>query len=415
MQYFKNVELAKRYPVSEKAVRNWIEAVKKGKLDLTLYETSARSYIANTPKNLSKIETIIKSRRKYLNKRTRKTIQPHAQFYNVYRKEQILDIIKTLDTSREIPLQYAYYGEGAQYWKAFVDQYVKKNVPSIPVNTRRLLEINLEYIMNTLKDFKKVNIVCIGVESHISLYPLAAKIIEAGKLGRYVAVDPSEEMLKNVRTEVAEWFGDSVHVETHNRDIYYSRFNDILESQYFRPDADETANLILLLGSTIYNAMSPDETLRLAYHSTNYQDILIHDVRTFADNTNKPIFNLSHGVAEILTPHIRRVVDLLGLEASMYEVERCYDAEQKVRFIRLKLKVALSISFELPEGTRVLDFDKDESIAIFRYWHRNTYEVFNSIKASGFRLLHASIIEEEYMLTISDKRYRNTATDVTLM
>ena len=65
MKYFKNTELAKLYNVSEKSVRNWIEATKKGKLQLQLYEGGSKAYIANTTKNTLMLEDLVEKGKKY--------------------------------------------------------------------------------------------------------------------------------------------------------------------------------------------------------------------------------------------------------------------------------------------------------------------------------------------------------------
>ena len=65
MKYFKNTELAKLYHVSEKSVRNWIDAVEIGKLDLDLFDQKGKFYIANTTKNTRTIEALVEKGKKY--------------------------------------------------------------------------------------------------------------------------------------------------------------------------------------------------------------------------------------------------------------------------------------------------------------------------------------------------------------
>ena len=69
LKYFKNTELAKIYNVSEKSVRNWIQAARSGKLDLQLYEHNGRLAIANITKNTETIKKLAENGKKYKNSR----------------------------------------------------------------------------------------------------------------------------------------------------------------------------------------------------------------------------------------------------------------------------------------------------------------------------------------------------------
>src|SRR6266516_4345302 len=105
MKYFKNTELAKLYKVSEKSVRNWIEAAAAGNIDLELYKVGNKHHVANTLKNNSVIEQLVQKGKKYKNTRGFRAVSPKKEFYETYNKEQILDIIYGLTVHKEIPLQ----------------------------------------------------------------------------------------------------------------------------------------------------------------------------------------------------------------------------------------------------------------------------------------------------------------------
>src|SRR5690348_13640231 len=88
VKFFKNTELAKIYRISEKSVRNWIEAARAGRLALDLVEDKNRMYIANTSRNTVMIQQLVEKGKKYTNSRGRQTIKPTAKFYEIFDSKQ---------------------------------------------------------------------------------------------------------------------------------------------------------------------------------------------------------------------------------------------------------------------------------------------------------------------------------------
>src|ERR1044072_5333369 len=122
MKYFRHTELAKLYHISEKSVRNWIQASVEGRLDLHLYEENGRQYVANTSKNTATIEQLVQKGKKYKNTRGTKTITPKDSFYKNYNRKQILDIISNLTIHHELLQQYCYVNSGAEYWDTYANR-----------------------------------------------------------------------------------------------------------------------------------------------------------------------------------------------------------------------------------------------------------------------------------------------------
>lgn len=400
MQYFKNTELAKIYPISEKAVRNWVKAAKNGQLELALHETESRSYIANTAKNLATIEKIVKERKKYANKLTHKNITPKRELYEVCTEDQIFELINSIEVHRELSSLHWNYGQGAQMWEAFMEQQRKEGAVSIPKITPELLSLNQNYIDYILSGYSSLNIVCIGAEVFTTLKDFLLQLSEKKIINRLVLIDENRSMLAIARQNVKNWFGSSLELETVERDMRYERFNDILRNESLKKEASETLNLYLLLGSTIYNFRSPEETLKMIHHSLGPNDIFLHDVGL--DARRKRRFDLGFGTEEALSPKLKSTLDLLNIDDSYYTVERYFDKRQKQRFIRINFDVAVTLTFQFNGGERVLHLNKGESLTIFRYWHQATSDVLRKLKGAGFNLLHASHTKDrEYLLTIS--------------
>ena len=113
MTYFRHSELVNRYHVSLKTVHNWIDAAKQGKLELKLTGVGSRTYIANTPRNISLLEKLSEQGKKYRNARFNKVTTPKPEFYELFNRRQILDIVTNLIVHHEIPRQYNYFDGGA--------------------------------------------------------------------------------------------------------------------------------------------------------------------------------------------------------------------------------------------------------------------------------------------------------------
>lgn len=400
MQYFKNTDLAKLYPISEKAVRNWIKAAQAGHLDIALHKTAKRAYIANTPQNLAKIQQIVSERKKYSNRLTHKEILPSAKFYETYKEGDIFDIVNSIEVNREIPLQYSYFGAGARIWEDYVSQQLYEKLPSIPAASSDIFLLNKEYIEYLMRPFERINLVCIGAEVFSTLRPVLTYLSEKKQIGRVILIDTSGAMLRIAQKHMEEWFSDKILLEVVERDMRYERFHDILIHETLREDVDQTLNIFLLAGSTIYNFQSPDETLKMIHHSLGRRDIFIHDIGL--DSESRRSFSLNFGLSNYLSLRLEALLNLIGIDESLYEVEKFYDDESKKRIIRVRLNVSMTICFRFNDGMRLVHLNKGECITVFRYWHQSTESTLRKLDEAGFDLLHASHTKDnQYLMTIS--------------
>ncbi len=402
MKYYKNTELATIYHVSEKSVRNWIEATQKGKLDLELHEINDRHYIANTTKNLDIIKGMVEERKKFTNTRAHKVVSPKPEFYKLYNEKQIIDIITNIDTHREIPLQYSYFNGGATYWQSYIEKLLHENTPNLLTSTIGLLQVNQSYI-DTITHGKKVNICDLGVGEGTPAKGLLSHLLEEDRLNRYMGMDFSRDMLKIAEGNVRKWFGDDFNFEAYTMDLNYDRFADALRKDMFHgEEADHPLNLILLLGGTLTNNKDPDLALRMINASMGKDDYLIYTKRLDTESSRRYFdFNIASD-GQLLTPRHMLVPDLLNIDPSLYEVEQFFNEEKKARTIQLRLKVDLTIDITTDNLCKKINLRKGDVVLLWRSWHQSAMDVINQFERNGFDLLQASITEnKEYLLTIS--------------
>jgi SAM-dependent methyltransferase len=403
MKYFKNTDLAKLHHVSEKSVRNWIDAAEQEKLALHLYERNGKHYVANTPHNTLIIKQLVERGKKYKNSRGHKTISPREKFYDAYSTKQIFDIISNLTVHREIPLQYSYVDGGAEYWDKYAERLTGEKAPNILTSTMDLLSANTESLDRLLGTDRQVNIVDLGPGNGLPVKNLLEHLLKNNRLKRYIAIDISQEMLDITKKHVHQWFGDSVAFEGYVRDFSTERFDDLFAEDHTNDESEAPINLVLLLSGTLCNFRSPNQALQAINNSLGLDDLLVYTTKLDTANSRR-YFDL--GIESSPRPLdflFKIVVDLLAFEESFYEVDQFFDIKRQARVVKIRPTVDLSIEFKFKSGgTRKVNLRKNEPILLWRYWHQNALDVINQFDRNEFDLQQVTKSnDQEYLLLIS--------------
>lgn len=397
MKYYKNTELANLLHVSEKAVRNWIDATQQGKLNLELHEEGGRFYIANTTQNLRIVEDIVEDRKKYTNSRGHKVITPSKYFYELFNSSEIADIMLNIDVRNQVPLQYTYFDGGANEWANYVQRMLQNPMPSSPRNTIELLQKARTYIDSIIEGRKYVNIIDLGVGDGSPIREFIGYLLEKGIKVHYIGIDLSQEIITIARRNLEKWFGDSITFEAHKRDINHELFRDLTVEDLYNVGEYRPLNIVLFLGGTLANLRQPDHVLQGINNSMGRDDILISSLKIDSEASRRYFHDNKGG----LSPH-GLVLDLLNIDESLYDVEQFYDEQKRARFIQARLKVDLSLSFALDNSEKVISLKKGQAIIVWRADHRSVVEIINLLDYNGFDLLNAATIpDKSYLLTIS--------------
>lgn len=401
MKYFKNLELARVYHISEKSVRNWISSAKQGRLKLELYNHKGRDYIANTAKNQALIEELVIRGSKYKNTRSSKIATPKPELYNLYSRKQILDMVSNIGTYSELPFAYTYANGGAAYW----DKYAYKLYNEKTLNTLNaavtLLELNQAYLTHITQKYQHVNIIELGPGNCLPSKEVIAHFLKTKQLKRYIAIDLSKEMLDIAEENIQTWFKGEVLFERYIRDFNNERFEDLVAQDTFSDDNQSTVNLILMFGGTILNFRSPEHALQVINSSMGKHDIFIQCMKLDSVNSRRFFdLNIDDSSQHLLAPQERFLLDLLGIDESYYEVLQYFDEQQRMRQARIKLKVDLSIVFT--ELNKRVQLRKGESLLLWRVWHLKGHEAAAQLRRTNFDVLQLSKTNnQEYLLTTS--------------
>jgi uncharacterized SAM-dependent methyltransferase len=402
MLYFKNVELAEKYHISLGTVRNWIEAARDGKLDLALHTKNGKLYVANTASNISTVESIVEKRKKYRPRHTLKAVTPRAEFYELYNQAQIYDIVTNLEVRREIPRQYSYFDGGAGSWDEYIQRMDRENLPSNLTMTRKLLAKNEAYIDDLMAQYQKVNVVDIGVGNALPVKELLAHLLEQNKLGRYIAIDISPEMLRIAEQNIKEWFGGRTIFEGYELDISRERFSHLLAGDYIKNTSKHTGNLILFIGGTLQNFRKRDVPLQVINDSMGANDLLIHSQKLDSPATRHHFDFSTEPGEQTIPPMHGLVVDLLNIDSSLYDLELGYNEVRRERYERIRLRASLTIKFDFEEGERVIGFEKGEAILLWRASQDAALDITSQFDRNDFYMLQSSQAEDqEYILTVS--------------
>lgn len=384
MQYFKNTELAKLYNVSEKTVRNWIEATRDGKIELELFEDNGHAFIANTTLNINLIKVLADKGKKYRNTRGFKVILPTPDFFQMYNAEQIFDIVSAIDTYREIPHKYSYFDGGAVHWDKYTHKLLTESSPNLLTSSIELLRLTIPYLDRLFEDFTHINIVDIGVGNGLPVRKLLEHFLEQNKLARYIGIDVSSDMIEFARSNIELWFGDKLTFEGYVRDFSHDRFNDILLPEILDKDEHSTANLMLFLGGTLANFRKPERALTNIHDSMTKNDVLISTMKLDSPQSRR-YFDFSAGSgAPALDLQEKNILDLLNIDESLYTVEQFFDERLLERRIQVRFNVAVSLEFELEGRAKAVNINKDDTLLLWRYKHRDLLHLLSRFDQTDF-------------------------------
>lgn len=404
MPYFKHSELVDTYHVSLKTVHNWIDGAKQGKIDLDLFERNGRTYIANQSRNLLALQKLSEQGKKYRNVRYNKPVTPLDDFYQIYNRQQIHDIITNLETHGEIPRQYNYFNGGANNWDKFARQMEKGESPNMLKGGIELIRANLGNIDALIEGYDQVNIIDIGPGNCVPVKELLTHLIDKKVLHRYIAIDISESMLQIARKNITTWFSEDVEFEGYIKDVTRERFDDLLIDDMLVKGGTKTINLALLMGATPMNYPDPYEMVRVICKSLGSNDLLMYTDKphTAIDQVNFEVNANLDSNASALSPKYSFIIDLLGIDGSLYDVEMGFNEKVRISYIQVRLKTAVTILFDFTDGQRSVNLEKGQTILLWRAWYQTQLEIISEFEHAGLTLLQSSLTKDrQYMLTIS--------------
>ncbi len=404
MRYLTNHEVAEIYRVSERTVGNWIDYAIDEKVDLQLVHEDEKEYILNTNHNHVILTDLSYKSRKYKSKKLKKIIKPNQDFYRLFNAEQIIELVNSLESYKEIPHKYTYFDRGATYLDKYVQKLAQEKSPNALTNTTQLLEKNLEYILSLVSKYTKVNLVDLGPGNALPVKNFIGQLLSRNLLNKYLIIDYSEDMAKIAKDNIKMWYGKEVEVEDEYMDINYRTFQRHLFINSHKNNKHESyANIIMLLGDTPAN----QRLMHLPFIMVNSSMNATSDIFLYTEKLDTPRSRMYFDFAvEDVQSKISEldslIPELLNISREYYDVENVFDEVEKTRFIKLVLKYDVEIKFSIYDTVKSVSMFRGDKVIIWRGKHQSYNEVMNMMDSTGFNVLHTSrSLDEEQLLVIS--------------
>jgi uncharacterized SAM-dependent methyltransferase len=287
---------------------------------------------------------------------------------------------------------------GAKDWDDYAARLMSEQAPNILNTTLEMLEATAGSIDRLFEGYERINVVDLGPGNGLPIRSTLERLLKDGRLNRYIPVDISKDMLAILEENIKKWFGDSVKIEPHLRDVSFERFSDIISED---PVDKKAANLVFLLGGTLANFRSPSQVLQVINNSLGLHDVLMYS--GYLDTPKTRRYFDYYIAAERKLPILDgTILELLNIDESLYDVEQFFDEKKRARIINMLPKVDLAIKFELKNGPRFVDLAKNEPILIWRHRHKSILETIKMFDQNGFDLMQATKSEnQEYFLIAS--------------
>lgn len=313
------------------------------------------------------------------------TAQPSAEFYSIFSDAEILDIIQTLTTRREISLKYSYKGQGATIWDKFYLNYLRPRWYR-PVNREiALLNANFEVITSKIEAVKTVNLIDVGAGNSYPVKQFIRRLNRFGKITRYIALDISEDLLKVSQQNIKKWF-PNIEFISDKIDIEKDSLSQTLSNHQVNLKTDDTAQIILHLGVTMGNHHNRTAVLKNFRDSMGKYDVLVftNEIGSNSQWDGTVRGGLKYHVDQVYA----WVKTAMGIQAEDCELVRKYDHKTNSIVATIKFSQNYLINFRLMGEDKCLEIAEGEEITIWRQHKFEISELVQEIKQAGLQLIH---------------------------
>jgi uncharacterized SAM-dependent methyltransferase/transposase len=402
--YYKNIEISRKFGVNPTTVTNWIEASKKDKNQLQLVQIKDRDYILKKEHNDIIIENLVQSSKKYKHKSQRKVVKAKPEFFETFTPEEIAEIINGIEIYGEIPHKFTYVGGGAESWAEYVERSVSNKIVNTITNTQYLLDKAKNIILSEVAP-SKLNIIDIGCGDIIPVKTFLEYLISKKLLKDYIAYDISQEMLDLAKKNINTWFGNGIKVSYARRDINYDHIEDLLFYSKRNQKFKNSENLILFLGSTVENQFNYMEPLRNIGSKITFDDIFVLGI-TLNNNRSKSYFDFTDKASFNLRS-FRTWKDLFNLSDEDFEIEFMYDSQQSSRLLQITPKKDIEIIFKNEQIDTSVEVNKGTKLTIWRHSHHTLPGIINDMDSVGLDVKHVLTSPDETHAMLIAKRKKN--------
>jgi uncharacterized SAM-dependent methyltransferase len=300
-------------------------------------------------------------------------------------KRQEAELVTAIQGRGEVPLKFAYLGEGAGNW----DKIAQERNAGGGINSveGKLLKKRINDFISTLDTEHGVNLVDIGCGNGDPAIPIIEELQSRNIKVTYVPMDISTDMLDLAVKNISKKF--NIESKPIEMDFELGQFSDVM----YEIKQNGSVNLMVFLGSTLGNHSDLNRVLSNFRDSMTSKDYLIVGVElTNLAKVSKIIPHYENKAVEDLTVH---TIKYLGVKDYSYEVSW----NEKYSQIEMRAKINKDIEIQIANEKFVLQ--KDESVLLARSIKFTEYAITKLFSDVGFRTELLTTSEDRgYILTM---------------
>jgi len=369
--HYKNVDIAKKYGVSNPTIGEWIEASLQGKNDLKLYKVKQKHKILISPGNEIELARLAKNAKKYSSSNFNLKTKPQKSFYNFFNQEEVLEIINDLKFKNQIKHKYVY--KDPIHW----DKFYKKGRPESTFSELDLINQTIDDLNYYLNDTKNINLIEIGPGNGLPAIELLKKI---NRVGSFVGIDLSDDMNSLAEKNISKFYS-KLKTSFYKRDIENGTLSQILFKSKSEPNS---SNLIVSIGSTISNIDDRISVYKNIRRSMDGDDIFI---LSFSMNNQNSREALSYIKDEDGLARDGWHLQLMGIDIDKCGVEIFFNDKENYKDKVYEMDKTYEITFDIYDQQKTVIIDKGTKISTWRHYLQTTTEVINDLEKSDFEVL----------------------------
>ncbi len=300
-------------------------------------------------------------------------------------KRQEAELVTAIQGRGEVPLKFAYLGEGAYNWDKIAQE--RNSGGGINSVEGKLLKKRINDFISTLNTENGVNLVDIGCGNGDPAIPIIEELQSRNIKVTYVPMDISTEMLDLAVQNISKKF--NIETKPIEMDFELGQFSDVM----YEIKQNGSVNLMVFLGSTLGNHSDLNRVLSNFRDSMTSRDFLIVGVEL--TNLAKVSKIVPHYESEDAKKFVTHTIKYLGIKN--YNVEASWN--EKYNQIEMRAKITEDVEIQIAHEKFILQ--KDESILLGRSIKFTEYAVTKLFSDVGFRTELLTTSEDRgYILTM---------------
>jgi uncharacterized SAM-dependent methyltransferase len=290
-------------------------------------------------------------------------------------ERQEYELLAAISARGEIPVKFAYLGEGAALWDA--EYRETEHNTGVPASEMELMMAHIKSFARVFSSSKEgINLIDLGCGNGLPAIEIIKKLREQGVSVNYVSVDLSKEMLELASKNIREALPDLPITE-----LRLDFESESLSSQLIDiKRRTKLPNLLINLGNTLGNYVNVDTVLTNFLQSMLLEDYLI--IGNGLANDQNP--------QKILSPYVNsKVIREANLgpvrELGLYTDEDSYQVFWNPSQHRVEMRIKLNSDRQLELAGQSVRMESGDELMIMKSHKYTESSLTKLLSGVGFR------------------------------